>query len=119
MASVPSTFEMVQRVLFHYIKSRLFRVIHVDGAIGGITPAGYIHMTIFSERPAIPQTSEHPVTSEGTLGAPALTSKEGFVREMDADLMMSRSTAEGIRDWLNERLSELDQREAGQGGVKQ
>ena len=40
---------------FFYIKAYNFRVVHVDGVIGGITPKGLLHLAVFSERAAIPQ----------------------------------------------------------------
>jgi hypothetical protein len=42
-------------VVFEYIKSQLFRVIHSDGAIGGITPTGNVHVAFYSDRAAIPK----------------------------------------------------------------
>ena len=36
---------------FHFEKSSQFPVLHVDGAIGGISPGNQlIHMSVFSER---------------------------------------------------------------------
>jgi hypothetical protein len=36
---------------FYFEKSHLFRVIHVDGAIGAISPGNrLIHMAVFNER---------------------------------------------------------------------
>lgn len=43
------------QIRFNYIKSAQFRVIHADGAIGGVTPNGFIHMALFNERAAIPR----------------------------------------------------------------
>ena len=44
-----------EQLEFHYIKSNQFRVIHVDGGIGSITPKGFIHFALYSERLAIPR----------------------------------------------------------------
>src|ERR1700692_4853721 len=83
------------RVRFHYVKSNFFRVIHVDGAIGGATPAGLIHCALYSERPALPQVTEHEVPGpELPLGpATLLEGKAGFVREIDVDFIMTRAKA--------------------------
>src|SRR3990172_8149969 len=51
-----------------YIKSNLFRVIHADGVIGGITPRGLIHMSIWSERPTIPQHIVHEMSPSDGIG---------------------------------------------------
>ena len=98
-------------VVFHYIKSQGFRVMHVDGIIGGLTPQGYIHMAIFSERPAIPQRMVHSFTPEAGLGnaIPSETvGKEGIVREVDADLILNLSTAKNLHSWLGGRIQELE-----------
>jgi hypothetical protein len=98
---------------FFYIKGSSFRVLHVDGALGGITPRGYIHFSVYSERPAIPQTTEHTLSPEGALSpATSVEGKAGIVRELDADLIMSKLTATELRDFLSSRLGELDRLEA-------
>ncbi len=100
--------EGTQKVIFHFLKSRFFRVAHVDGVIGSPTPMGHIHMTVFSERPALPQKMEHQIGPDGEIGEPEITGREGFVREMECDLIMTRSVAENMRQWLDERIAELD-----------
>lgn len=98
-----------RRIRFYYIKSQQFRVAHVDGAVGGLTPNGLIHMAVYSERPAIPQSTEHDLPLEGQIGDTLdQEGKQGIVREVDIDLMMSREAATHIRDWLNDRISDLD-----------
>ena len=87
---------------FFYLKNAQFRVVHVDGAIGGITTRGLIHMAVYSERPAIPQAHVQDITPEGTLSQPHDSEgKEGIVRELDVDLMMTKQTAIELRDWLD------------------
>jgi hypothetical protein len=109
MADEPSG-APTKKVRFHYIKSNLFRVIHVDGAIGGITPHGNIHCAVYSERQAIPQVTEHEVVSVETPLGPgrAVEGKAGFVRELDVDLMMTRDKAVELRQWLSDRIDEYD-----------
>jgi hypothetical protein len=99
-----------QRVRFHYIKSHQFRVVHVDGAIGGITPRGLLHIALYSERQPIPQIVEHDLSPEGRLSSEAATQegRQGIVRDLDVDLIMTRETAIEIRDWLTNRLDELN-----------
>ena len=107
--SKPAADSAPTRVRFHYIKSNLFRAVHVDGAIGGITPAGNIHCAIYSERGAIPQTSEHPISEDGTLlPADSVDGQVGLVREMDVDLILNRRVAEDLRNWLTQKIEEFD-----------
>jgi hypothetical protein len=95
-------------VTFNYLKSAFYRVIHVDGAIGGITPRGLIHCSIYSERAAIPRVTRHTLNPDGSLGnATVVESREGVSREMEADLILDRRAARELRDWLTRQLDQL------------
>jgi hypothetical protein len=103
-ADVPNT------VSFFYIKGTQFRVVHSDGAIGGITPRGFIHCAFYNERPAIPQVQTHNVSPEGQLSDPVSTEgKVGIVREIDFDVIMTKQAAVDLRDWLTQQINALDQ----------
>ncbi len=79
----------------------------MDGVIGGITPRGLIHFGVYSERAAMPQTVEQQVTPEGKLGAVIEQSgKDGIVREIDVDLILTVSAAADLRDWLTARIDD-------------
>lgn len=98
-----------QEITYHYIKSNFFRVIHADGVIGGVTPAGNVHLAFYSERPAIPQMMKAAVTPEGKLGETIGSSgKAGIAREMDVDVQLSRQAVIQLRDWLSERIVEIE-----------
>ena len=74
-------------VPFNYIKSNGFRVIHVDGAIGSITPRGLIHAALYSERMPIPQVVVHPVGPDGSLLPPVQQEgRAGVVREVEVEI---------------------------------
>src|SRR5262245_56341008 len=106
---IPQQSTPPQRIRFHYIKSNLFRVVHVDGALGSVTPRGLIHCAIYSERAAIPQSTEQDISPEGRLSdVVSREGKEGIVREVDVDLIMTKETAVEIRDWLSARIKELE-----------
>ena len=102
-------------VQFHYIKSNSFRVVHTDGFIGSLTPSGYIHMASYSERPAIPQLITQRLSESGLGETESTTGRDGIVREIDIDLVMSLDVARSMRDWINERIDEL---ERALGGAK-
>jgi hypothetical protein len=93
-------------VRFHYIKAQNFKVIHADGVIGNITPKGLIHFGLFSERPPFPQQVELTVNEDGSYQEKNLISKEGFIREIDVDVVMDVETAEGLKNWLEGILKE-------------
>ena len=90
-------------LVLEYIKSALFRVVHSDGAIGGLTPAGNVHFALYSDRPAIPRLQVHRIQSDGQLGdaLPDRTVvRPGIIREMDVDVIMSPSAARSLGTWL-------------------
>ncbi len=96
-------------VEIHYMKSNHFRVIHADGAVGAITPRGLVHMTLYSERAAIPKRGFRAISVDGQ----SLESEEftetigGVVRELEVDVLMDKAIVLQIRDWLTRRLDEL------------
>jgi len=100
-------------IRFHYIKSPGFRVLHVDGAVGGITPRGMIHLATYSERGAIPRILEQSFSVDrGTPIEPeprVIEARDGIVREMEADLVMTLNTAIEVRDWLNTHIAKLEE----------
>src|SRR5215208_5060442 len=103
--------EIPEKIAFHYIKSMQFRVVHVDGAIGGLTPSGNIHVALFSQRPAIPQRVVVRVTPDGTAGeeiAEEGFSRGGIVRELEVDAMFSISKAKSVRDFLTDQINKFE-----------
>ena len=96
-----------QKIPFHYIKSNFFRVIHADGAVGGVTPSGDIFFSLWSQRNPIPKLVVHELGEEGTLGEELLSEREtrqGLVREVEIGVGMSPETARGLVEWLTKKL---------------
>ena len=95
---------------FHFEKANFFRVIHVDGAFGGVSPGNQlIHMSVFSERQPIPKLIVQRV-SHGVLGeeiSEKRVGKSGIFREIEADLVMSVDIAIAIRGWLDEKINQI------------
>lgn len=102
---IPSTID------FHYIKSNYFRVIHADGAWGGVAPGSAIHLCFWSQRPPIPTKMVHAVSSDGTLGDEIKDNREtreGLVREIEADVVMDLPTARELINWLKEKVEQVE-----------
>ncbi len=98
-------------IVFEYIKSAYFRVIHSDGLFGGVTPEGNIHFALFSDRPAIPRMQVHKQGPNGSVGdlLPERTVvRPGIIREMDVDVVVNEATARAMVDWLIGQLDQLD-----------
>jgi hypothetical protein len=97
-------------IALNYVKSNQFRVVHVDGVFGGMSPTGLIHASIFSERFPIPQIIRQVVKEDGTLGEEVdRTIREGVIREAEVDLVMSREVAVVLRDWLTTHINKHDE----------
>ncbi len=97
-------------IAFHYLKGPDFRTLHVDGAIGGWTPMGFLHVALFSERPSIPTKIVHAVAADGRLGDEIESrreTKDGLVRQMEVDIFLSEVSARQLRDWLDQKLAEM------------
>ena len=99
--------EKPTEIQFYFVKGNQHRVIHVDGAWGGITSSGGVHMSVYSERVDVPSKVVHEV--EGNkLGKEKTDRREGgeqIIRELDATLVMNLKTATVIRDWLSEKIT--------------
>lgn len=107
MSEEPESAVVDQRITYHYLKSNYFRVIHCDGAHGGITPTGHIQFNLYNERPAIPTKTVHSVTPDGTLGQELRDlreSKDGVVREMEVGVIMTVDAVRALHGWLETKL---------------
>ncbi len=101
---------VAQEVAFDYIKGQFFRVIHADGAIGGITPQGLVHIGFFSERPPFARRIVQRAKPDGTLGETVVEKsvvRDAIVRELDVDVIMTYSVLENLHAWIGQRLEEL------------
>lgn len=70
-------------------------------------------MTVYSERNAIPQMVKEKFMQDGvrlikTDGEERI-GKEGYVREMETQLVMNLDTAKKIRDWLTSHCNSLEE----------
>jgi len=98
-------------ISFHWRKSNYFRVIHADGAFGGLTPDGNVFFTLYSDHPPIPDETIQSVMADGTLGQEVLEKRvitQGVERELEVSVVMPLSTAKALRDWLDERIRILE-----------
>jgi hypothetical protein len=97
------------KVKFHYLKANDFRVVHMDGVFGGLSPTGDIFMSIFSQRPPIPQVTVQPLGEKGELGEELLSErvvKDGVVREIEVGIAVRPEIAETLIKWLQEKVDQ-------------
>lgn len=97
-------------IAFDYIKSNFFRVIRADGAIGGPTANGHLHIAFYSERAAIPRRVIHELKDDNSLGPlREVQSRESVVREMDVDLFLTFEVAQSLHKWLGEQIDKMNE----------
>ena len=102
----------MDRVTFFYIKSPHHSEIKVDGAIGGATPTAELAVSVYTERPAIPQRVVQTISPEGRLGEELTEEregKEGVVRVVQATLHMNLDKAKALHEWLGRNISQIEQ----------
>jgi len=98
-----------QELIFNYCKSQFFRVIHADGAWGGVSPRGDIHISLYNERIAIPDKSRLLISESGTALRPEeFESTSAIVREVEVDVIVDLATAIQLREWLNNKIKALE-----------
>jgi|SRR5947209_9524 len=107
MATPDAPTGLGQNFVAHFQKSNFFRVIHSDGAYGGITARGNIHCTFFSERGAIPKRAQINVNPDGTAAETVVETIGGVVRELEVDVVMELNTAVALIGWLEPKVEEL------------
>jgi hypothetical protein len=94
-------------IVFHYIKTSNYRSYHVDGFYGGLTPKGNLYAELFIERKATPQKEIYKIKANKFGPTPdEKEGKEGFIREIEAGLVMDYQTMLALKKWLDERIIE-------------
>lgn len=110
------------RIQFHYLKSGQFRIIHSDGAWGGVTPDGNMLIGFYSQRFPIPDLTVQEVNGDGTLG-PDITeagiAKRGVVREIEAGIVLSADGVDSLIQWLTEQREHLRKFEQEKRKIKE
>jgi hypothetical protein len=101
----------IKKVTFHNKINSSFREIHVDGALGGITPRGYINVNFFAERFPIPKSTEFNVVENKKIGeklGDSIDSKTGIIREYEFGIYMNIETAKNISNFLQDKIKEFE-----------
>ncbi len=101
--------EKKDTISFAYEKSKHFRVVHVDGAHGGIVPSGkYLTMNLFNDRRPIPRRQTFKIGGDPaqTLGDPEHTEfrDDDVFREVEICAIMDIEAAYRLHTWLGKRL---------------
>jgi hypothetical protein len=97
-------------VSVHYEKGKFFRVVHVDGAIGSITPSRNIFVSLYNQRVPLPTLIEQRLSPNGVLGDEiGREGKKGVFREMEMGIVLTPAVARELATFLNEQAKLLDE----------
>ena len=91
-----------------YEKSKLFRVVHVDGAYGSLSLNGRnVIMAFFSERRPFPKEQTLTVRPESPIGEIHSPVLDGDVfREVEVCATMDILVAQSVHQWLGDQLEQ-------------
>jgi hypothetical protein len=95
-----------------YQKNSLYREIHVDGALGGVTPRGKININFYAERLVIPRSETYNF-EPGRLGdriGVSADSKKGVMREIEFGIYVDLDTAKQLHKWLENKIISLEEK---------
>jgi hypothetical protein len=94
---------------FEFATSPAYRVVHVDGVWGGITPHGLIQMALFSDRKPFPSRVDYQRGDGGVLEEVRREQTDAaFEREIEVSGMLSVGVAKSLAAWLEERVAEIE-----------
>jgi hypothetical protein len=97
-------------VNFKYFKGNFYRIIHVNGVMGGISRRGEMHMSFYSERPGFPDSAKLVIFPQGSEFALAEQIEGGdkYIREVEVDAVVDLNTAKEIRAWLDTQIETME-----------
>ncbi|MCC6267359.1 MAG: hypothetical protein IT300_07310 [Dehalococcoidia bacterium] len=88
-------------------KSPQYRVIHADGAWGGLTAQLGLHLAFYSEFRQPPESITYGLANSQPIEK-ARTGREAIVRHIEAEVAFNLQTAASLRDWLDTKLREAE-----------
>ena len=114
-----TTGDLPEEITFDFVRSQHFRVVHSNGAWGGITPHQELSVTFFSERGALPDHVTHSITSEGLGPEIERSATRNIQRECEVEVLMSMQEAVNLHRWLGSRIDEWRNSGLNSGRVNQ
>ncbi len=100
----------VRAIPIHFVKSSQFRVIHASGVWYGGDSQQNLHLTFFNERGPIPKKLVLNLNEQGIVVSEDTAqreSKEGIVRELEVDVILSLQAALELYKTLGENIKAL------------
>ena len=88
-----TTSKRPEQITFDFVRSPFFRVVHSNGAWGGITPHQELSVTFYSERLSLPHHITHELTPKGLGPEVSRAVKTNIQRECEVEVLMSMEEA--------------------------
>lgn len=107
-AAITGQTDNPHEISFKYIKSNLFRVVHANGAFGGLSGRGELHIGFYSERLEFPDTSKVLVSPTGEVSHEVFEGIGKHVREIEVDVVVDIDTAKQLRAWLDNKITSVE-----------
>ncbi len=99
-----------REVEFFFEFDKNYRIVATNGAWGGITPRGDIHVDFFVERQGIPESVKQTISEEGALGGITET-KPGkrLVRTLQVGVLITVEEAQNLVKFLTDRIKQIEE----------
>jgi hypothetical protein len=101
-----------KKVEFKYVFKDDYNPVYANGAYGGISPKGEITINFFMERNPVPYSVTHELKEDGTIGDELKRDPERdhamMIRFVTAGVVLNKSAARNIHEWLGKYLAILD-----------
>ena len=101
-----ATGKLPDQIRFDFVRSPFFRVVHSNGAWGGITPLKEFSVTFYSERLSPPKHITHELTPEGLGPEVDRAETTSIQREFEVEVLMSMQEAIKLHSWLGTKIEE-------------
>ena len=102
----------LSKMAIHFVKSSQFRVVHASGVWYGGDAQQNLHLTFFNERNPIPKKLVLLLNDQGMIvgdDPSEREAKEGIVREMEVDVILSFQAAVELHKTLGDNLKAIQQ----------
>lgn len=102
--------EPSDEMAIEFVKTSLYRNIHIDGVYGGLTPKLEIHMAVFTEHQPLPMRIVHEL-KDGRLGPEKLDKRiisGEMERQLEAGITMSPAVARLVVSWLQKQIEQVN-----------
>ena len=101
-------------IQFKYVIPEQLPDCYTNGAFGGVTPRGEIHIHFYSERNPVPKEAVASIEKkDGSIKKIEEITGSDVIRLVQASLVMDVNTAVSIRNWLDDRIKNVHEIQEG------